>query len=78
METVTLGSTGIIVNKNGFGALPVQRVSKEEAVKLGLGEDSIYMVRGEVSFVQNRYEEAAKLIGEILDSVPAPTENFGN
>ncbi len=26
--TVTLGSTGITVNKNGFGALPVQRVSK--------------------------------------------------
>lgn len=34
METVTLGSTGITVNKNGFGALPVQRVSKEDAVKL--------------------------------------------
>ncbi len=31
METVTLGRTGITVNKNGFGALPVQRVSKEEA-----------------------------------------------
>lgn len=31
MEKVTLGRTGICVNKNGFGALPVQRVSKEEA-----------------------------------------------
>lgn len=34
METVTLGSTGITVNKNGFGALPVQRVEKQDAVKL--------------------------------------------
>ncbi len=34
MTTVTLGSTGITVNKNGFGALPVQRVSKEEAAYL--------------------------------------------
>ena len=31
MKTVTLGRTKITVNKNGFGALPVQRVSLEEA-----------------------------------------------
>jgi len=31
MTQVTLGKTGIIVNKNGFGALPIQRISKEEA-----------------------------------------------
>ena len=34
MTYVTLGSTGITVPKNGFGALPVQRVGKEEAVLL--------------------------------------------
>ena len=34
MDTVTLGKTGITVNKNGFGALPIQRVSREEAAKL--------------------------------------------
>ena len=34
MQYVTLGKTGITVNKNGFGALPVQRVSKEEGAKL--------------------------------------------
>ena len=34
MDMVTLGSTGITVNKNGFGALPIQRVSEEDAVKL--------------------------------------------
>lgn len=34
MGNVTLGSTGITVNKNGFGALPVQRVSVEQAAYL--------------------------------------------
>lgn len=34
MEKVTLGSTGITVNKNGFGALPIQRISTEDAVGL--------------------------------------------
>ena len=34
MQTVRLGKTNITVNKNGFGALPVQRVSKDEAVHL--------------------------------------------
>lgn len=34
MATVTLGKTGITVEKNSFGALPIQRISKEEAVKL--------------------------------------------
>lgn len=31
---VRLGSTDIVVNKNGFGALPIQRVNDETAVKL--------------------------------------------
>ena len=34
MDMVTLGHTGITVNKNGFGALPIQRVSQEDAVAL--------------------------------------------
>ncbi|MCI8293896.1 MAG: 4Fe-4S dicluster domain-containing protein [Hespellia sp.] len=34
MTTVTLGKTGITVNKNGFGALPIQRISKEDAAYL--------------------------------------------
>ena len=34
MKNITLGSTGITVPQNAFGALPVQRVSKEMAVKL--------------------------------------------
>ena len=34
MDYVTLGSTGITVNKNGFGALPIQRISTDDAVAL--------------------------------------------
>lgn len=34
MKTVTLGLTGITVPQNAFGALPIQRVSEEEAVHL--------------------------------------------
>lgn len=34
MVEVTLGSTGIKVNKNGFGALPIQRISEEDAICL--------------------------------------------
>ena len=34
MTKVKLGKTGIVVEKNAFGALPVQRVTQEEAVRL--------------------------------------------
>jgi len=34
MDMITLGSTNITVNKNGFGALPIQRVSDDYAVML--------------------------------------------
>lgn len=34
MRTITLGSTGITVPQNAFGALPIQRVSQKQAVCL--------------------------------------------
>lgn len=34
MRDVTLGSTGITVPQNGFGALPLQRIEEEDAVAL--------------------------------------------
>lgn len=34
MNTVQLGSTGITTDKNGFGALPIQRISEQDAVYL--------------------------------------------
>lgn len=34
MKNVTLGRTNITVPQNGFGALPIQRISQDEAVKI--------------------------------------------
>ena len=34
MRDITLGRTGITVPQNAFGALPIQRISTEDAVKL--------------------------------------------
>ena len=34
MRSITLGSTGITVPQNGFGALPIQRISTEEAATI--------------------------------------------
>ena len=34
MRTVTLGSTGITVPKNGFGALPIQRITNEASAEI--------------------------------------------
>ena len=34
MQRIQLGKTGIEIEKNGFGALPIQRISKEEAARL--------------------------------------------
>ena len=31
---VTLGRSGLVVPKNGFGALPIQRISTEETIRL--------------------------------------------
>ena len=66
MTTVTLGSTKITVNKNGFGALPIQRISTEDAV---------YLVRkafhaGITFFDTARmYSDSEVKLGEALDGI---------
>ena len=32
--SITLGKTGLTIEKNGFGCLPIQRISRQEAVRL--------------------------------------------
>ena len=34
MEKITLGRSGLVVPRNGFGALPIQRISEADAVRL--------------------------------------------
>lgn len=66
MVDVTLGSTGITVNKNGFGALPVQRISDEDAV---------YLLRkayeGGITFFDTArcYTDSEKKVGMALEGI---------
>ena len=66
MSMVALGSTGICVNKNGFGALPVQRVTKEDAV---------YLLRkaydGGIRFFDTAraYSDSEEKLGEAFDGM---------
>ncbi len=66
MKMVTLGSTGITVNKNGFGALPIQRVSKEDAVKLARRA-----FEGGITFFDTArwYSDSEEKLGEALQDV---------
>lgn len=68
MGEVTLGKTGITVNKNGFGALPVQRVTMEEAVKLlrKAYENGIRFFD-----TARAYSDSEEKLGEALEGVRA-------
>ena len=63
---VRLGSTGIVVNKNGFGALPMQRVSMEEAVQLGRR-----VFEGGITFFDTAryYTDSEEKLGEALEGI---------
>ncbi len=66
MQQVTLGKTGIRVNKNGFGALPIQRISKKEASTLLLKAYD----NGITFFDTARfYTDSEEKIGEALSCV---------
>ncbi len=66
MKTVRLGKTEIVTNKNGFGALPIQRISKADAV---------YIVRkaynaGFTFFDTARaYTDSEEKLGEAFDGI---------
>lgn len=66
MDFVTLGKTGITVNKNGFGALPIQRIGAENAVRL------IRMAfEGGITFFDTAraYSDSEIKLGEALDGI---------
>ncbi len=66
MQTVTLGSTNITVNKNGFGALPIQRIS---------GQDAVYLIqkafRAGITFFDTArfYTDSEEKLGEALENI---------
>ena len=70
MVTVKLGNTGIVANKNGFGALPIQRIDMDSAVKL------IHMaLDGGVNFFDTAraYSDSEQKLGAALKDVDRST-----
>ncbi len=66
MLTVKLGNTGIIANKNGFGALPIQRIDESSAIEL------IHMaLDGGVNFFDTAraYSDSEEKLGKALAGV---------
>lgn len=66
MVKVTLGNTGIVVNKNGFGALPIQRIDMDSAVKL------IHMaLDGGVDFFDTAraYSDSEEKLGKAFEGI---------
>lgn len=66
MVKVTLGSTGITVNKNGFGALPIQRISSEASAHL---LRKAYEAGIDFYDTARFYTDSEKKIGEALSDV---------
>ena len=66
METVRLGKTGLIVSKNGFGALPIQRVGMDEAAKI-----LRLAYEGGINYFDTArfYTDSEEKIGEALSDV---------
>ncbi|MBR5976157.1 MAG: aldo/keto reductase [Clostridiales bacterium] len=66
MRTITLGKTGITTPQNAFGALPIQRVSREMAVKLLRGAYD-----GGMNFFDTAraYSDSEEKVGEAFDGM---------
>ena len=69
MDMVTLGSTGITVNKNGFGALPIQRISQEDAVYLAR---KAYKAGIRFFDTARAYTDSEVKLGEAFDGISPP------
>lgn len=70
MDMVTLGSTGITVNKNGFGALPIQRISQEDAVYLAR---KAYKAGIRFFDTARAYTDSEVKLGEAFDGIRTET-----
>ena len=66
MDRVTLGRTGLNVCKNGFGALPIQRIGADDAVKLLL---KAYHNGIDLFDTANFYTDSEKKIGIAMKSM---------
>ncbi len=70
MKQIILGSTNITVNKNGFGALPIQRIGKEEAAAiLKKAYDSGINFYDTARFYTDSEEKLGYALGEFRSSI---------
>lgn len=67
MRQITLGRSGITVPQNGFGALPIQRISKKDAVKL-----LRRAFEGGIRYFDTAraYTDSEEKLGEALKEIP--------
>ena len=66
MEKIRLGRTGLLVTKTAFGALPIQRISKADAVKL---VRRAYEAGINYFDTANMYTDSEEKLGEALHDV---------
>ena len=66
MEKIRLGRTELMVTKTAFGALPIQRISKADAVKLVRRA-----VDGGINYFDtaNMYTDSEEKLGEALEGI---------
>lgn len=77
MNTVRLGRTGIVVNKNGFGALPIQRVGEEDAFKiLRKAYDGGINYFDTARFYTDSEEKIGKALSDVRDKIIISTKTM--
>ena len=66
VQKMRLGKTGLIVSRIGFGGIPIQRISKEEAVSIVRG-----VIDLGVNFIDtaNGYSDSEEKIGEAIKDI---------
>ncbi len=79
METIRLGRTGLTVSKNGFGALPVQRVGMEDACKiLRKAYDGGINYFDTARFYTDSEEKLGKALSDVRDKIIISTKTMSD
>ena len=77
MQTVRLGKTELVVSKNGFGALPIQRANEKEAVKiLRLAYEGGLNYFDTARFYTDSEEKIGKALSDVRDKIIISTKTM--
>ena len=77
MEMIRLGRTGLTVSKNGFGALPVQRVGMEEACRiLRKAYDGGINYFDTARFYTDSEEKIGEALGDVREKIIISTKTM--